>query len=73
MDIKNTPCIFRIILRPKKKEENPVCKKKGLKIVKTVFRVIFVKKIKKLLGSGPFSRDGRVTGTKHIFLLGLMK
>ena len=22
------------------------------------------------LGSGPFSRDGRVTGNKHIFLLG---
>ena len=28
----------------------------------------FCKKIKKdLLGSGPFSRDGRVTGNKHLF------
>ena len=28
-------------------------------------------KKKELLGSGPFSRDGRVTGNKHIFVLGL--
>ena len=38
----------------------------------SVFRVIFVNKNKNdLLGSGPFSRDGRVTGNKHIFCLGL--
>ena len=36
-----------------------------------VFRVIFVLKTD-LLGSGPFSRDCRVTGNKHIFLLGLI-
>ena len=35
----------------------------------SVFRVIFVKKKEEdLLGSGPFSRDGRVTGNKHLFL-----
>ena len=27
---------------------------------------------KKNLGSGPFPRDGRVTGNKHIFVLGLV-
>ena len=31
------------------------------------------KKEEDLLGSGPFSRDGRVTGNKHILLLGLNK
>ena len=45
------------------------------KIVKkcenSVFRVIFVNKKKELLGSGPFSRDGRVTGNKDN-CLGLM-
>ena len=34
----------------------------------SVFRVIFVNKTKDLLGSGPFSRDGRLTGNKHICL-----
>ena len=52
-------------------EENTVCKKKVNNCENSVFRVIFVRKEKDLLGSGPFSRYGRVTGNKHIFLLGL--
>ena len=37
-----------------------------------VFRVIYVsKKRKERLRSGPFPRDGRVTGNKHLFLLGI--
>ena len=33
----------------------------------SVFRVIYVRKKEKSLGSGPFPRDGRVTGNKHLF------
>ena len=33
----------------------------------SVFRVIYVKEEEKSLGSGPFHRDGRVTGNKHLF------
>jgi len=36
----------------------------------SVFRVIFVKKKKEFLGSGLFSRDGRVTGNKHLLFVG---
>ena len=43
-------------------------KKKVKNCEKSVFRVIYVKKKKKeSLGSGPFPRDGRVTGNKHLF------
>ena len=37
----------------------------------SVFWVIYVKKEKISLESRPFHRDGRVTGNKHHFLLGL--
>ena len=42
----------------------------------SVFRVIFEKKRKEKkerLGSGPFPRDGRVTGNKALFCLGLSR
>ena len=46
-----------------------------LKIVKTVFFGRFrylCKQKEKSLGSGPFPRDGLVTGNKYLFCLGLM-
>ena len=46
---------------------------KMVKNVKTVFfRWFLLKKYKKLLGSGPFYRNGRVTGNKHISFVGLI-
>ena len=37
----------------------------------SVFRVIFVKKKKRFARVGTFSRDGRVTGNKHILFYAL--
>ena len=50
-----------------KLEENPVGKKKMVKHWEnSVFGVIFVKKNKKIARVGTISRDGRMTGNKHI-------
>ena len=52
--------------------KNPVCNKENAyKLLKQCISDELCKK-RKSLGSGLFPRDGRVTGNKHLFCLGLI-
>ena len=41
--------------------------------ISLIFLFFFLQKVKKSLGSAPKNRDGRVTGSKAFFFLGLIK